>query len=270
MNPTSDPDSKPASQGVVCRRDGSVTRIVLTRPRRHNALGADDVVHLKALLDDLAQDDGVRAVIVTGEGETFCSGASLPEMESGRMSGALFDTLTEKLATLPLPTIARLNGPVYGGGAELALCCDFRVGTPGLRLSVPAARLGVCYPPGGLGRYVSRLGLGTASRILLAGEELDADELLRTGYLTHLVPDDGLDARVDALSKQLGRLAPLAVRNMKRILLHLAAGGGSDGLAARLDPATLAELVQECADSRDLKEGLEAWREGREPDFRGR
>lgn len=249
---------------------------MLNRPRRHNALGADDVARLKTLLDELAADSGVRVLVLTGEGQTFCSGASLQEMESGRMSGALFDTLTDKLATLPLPTVARLNGSVYGGGAELALCCDFRVGTPGMRLSVPAARLGVCYPPGGLERYATRLGLGTASRILLAAEKLEADELLRTGYLTHLVPEGELDQSVDDLAHRLSRLAPLAVRNMKRILLALAARGAS--VAARSgedsgigkDPSALTELVQECADSRDLREGLLAWREGRDPDFEGR
>ena len=178
------------------------------------------------------------------------------------MSGAIFDSLTEQLAALPLPTVARINGSVYGGGAELALCCDVRIGTRGMRLSVPAARLGVCYPPGGLHRYLTRLGLATASRILIAAEELDDSELLRTGYLTHLTEGHSLDTRVDEVVTRLTGLAPLAVRNMKRGLLALAAG--------EPDGEELQRLVEECATSDDVKEGVRAARERRPPDFTGR
>ncbi|MBT8488015.1 MAG: enoyl-CoA hydratase/isomerase family protein, partial [Gemmatimonadetes bacterium] len=139
---------------------------------------------------------------------------------------------------------------------------DFRIGFRGMRLSVPAAKLGVCYPPGGLRRYLTRLGLGTASRILLAAEELEDDELLRTGYLTHLTDREELDSLVNELVGRLGTLAPLAVRNMKRGLLELAAGDP--------DPDALAGLVDECAASDDVKEGLRAWRDRRAPDFEGR
>lgn len=244
------------------RRDGPAAYVTLGRPARHNALGAEDVDALSRVLDEVRRD-GVRVLVLTGEGDrTFCSGASLEEMEGGRMSGAIFDTLTDSLAALPLPTVARINGSVYGGGAELALCCDFRVGVRGMRLSVPAAKLGVCYPPGGLRRYVTRLGLGAASRILLAAEELDADELLGIGYLTHLVEPTGLDHEVAALVDRLTGLAPLAVRNMKRGLLGLAQGD--------TDPADLSRLVAECSSSDDMKEGLRAWRERRTPEFKGR
>lgn len=254
--------SKP-SPGVLVQRSGPVVRLVLDRPDRHNALEAADVEALKDALRDAADDDDVRVVILTGSGaETFSSGASLGQMETGEMSGALFETLSDRLAGLDLPTIARINGSVYGGGGELALCCDIRIGVRGSRLRVPAARLGVCYPPGGLRRYVTRLGLGPASRILLAAEELDADEMLRTGFLTHLVDLHDLDPQVDLLAEEIAGLAPLAVRNMKRILRGIADGG--------LDPGVAERLVEECASSDDLREGLRAWKEGRAPRFQGR
>lgn len=251
------------STGVRTNRDGPVATIVLDRPQRHNALEAADVAALKDLLDRIVSGGEARVVVLTGAGEaTFSSGASLDQMETGEMSGAIFDTLTERLATLPLPTIARISGSVYGGGVELALCCDFRVGVRGTRLSVPAARLGICYPPGGLRRYVSRLGLGPASRILLSSEEMEAEEMLRVGYLTHLVGPEELDDTVDGLAERLAGLAPLAVRNMKRILLDVASGAS--------DEDALNALVAECAGSEDLEEGLRAWREGRTPRFEGR
>lgn len=249
--------------GVRVERDGPVTRITLDRPERHNALEASDLAALEDALDGCVGDDDARAVVLTGSGDqTFCSGASLRQMETGEVSGELFDALTDRLASLPLPTVARLNGSVYGGGAELALCCDFRVGVRGTRLRVPAAALGVCYPPGGLSRYVTRVGLGVASRILMAAEEMDADEMLRTGFLTHLVDRAELDNGVDALVERLAGLAPLAVRGMKRIMLQIASG--------TLDREEAERLVARCNDSDDLREGLRAWREGRKPRFEGR
>ena len=254
--------SKP-SEGIRVERDDRLLLVTLDRPEQHNALQAADVEALRLTLDDAASDGDVRVLVLTGAGDaTFCSGASLRQMESGEMSGDLFDTLTGRLADLPLPTVARVNGSAYGGGAELALCCDFRIGVRGSRLRVPAARLGVCYPPGGLRRYVTRLGLGPASRILLAAEELDADEMLRVGFLTRLVDRPDLDAQVELLTDELAGLAPLAIRSMKRILLGLA--GGS------LDPGTAEALVEECVTSEDQAEGLRAWHERREPRFEGR
>ncbi len=256
-------DHPGASEGIRVEREGAWARVILDRPERHNALEAGDVAALNDALDGLATDPDLRVVVLTGAGEhTFCSGASLDQMRSGEMSGSIFDTLTDRLASLPVPTVARLNGSVYGGGAELALCCDFRVGVRASRLFVPAARLGVCYPLGGLRRYVQRLGVGVASRILLAAEELDAEEMWRTGFLTHLVDRDALDDTVSALADRLASLAPLAVRNMKRILLGVTRGD--------LEPSEVDRLVEECARSQDLREGLAAWRDGRAPDFEGR
>jgi enoyl-CoA hydratase/carnithine racemase len=83
-------------------------------------------------------------------------------MESGEMSGRIFETLTEDLAAVRVPTICALNGSAYGGGTEIALCCDFRIGVSGSRMSVPAARLGICYPASGLRRFVEALGLSTS------------------------------------------------------------------------------------------------------------
>jgi enoyl-CoA hydratase/carnithine racemase len=249
--------------GVRLEADGPLARITLARPERHNALGSAEVSSLLDMLEHVDSDQAIRVLVLTGEGDTtFCSGASLREMRTGQMSGERFDGLTRRLAGSRVPTICRLNGRVYGGGAELALCCDFRIGTPAVRLSVPAARLGVCYPPGGLQRYVSRLGLTSATRILLAAEEMDADELSRIGYLTSCVDGGALDDAVDTLAARLATLAPLAVQAMKRILLDIVDGS--------LDAEQARRLVARVDASSDLQEGLAAWSEAREPRFDGR
>ncbi len=254
-------DSKP-SAGIRLELDGPVARLTLDRPALHNALEAADLIRLRSILEEVEKDRDVRVLVLTGSGtDTFCSGASLRQMESGEMSGELFDTLTGSLARLRVPTVCALNGSVYGGGAELALCCDFRVGVLGTRLSVPAARLGVCYPIGGLTRYLQRLGPATTSRILLAAEELNAEEMFRVGFLTHCCCRSDFDSTVEALIARLVALSPLATQSMKRILLDISSGS--------VDRAMADALVTRCAESDDMQEGLRAWHERRTPHFTG-
>lgn len=249
--------------GIRLDIDGPVARLTLDRPERHNALDAAGVSRFLECLDAVESTGSVRVLVLAGNGSsTFCAGAALDQMESGEMSGEIFDELTGRLAAFPVPTVGVLDGSVYGGGAELGLCCDFRLGADDIQLSVPAARLGVCYPVGGLTRYVERLGLGTASRILLANEVMDSLELERVGYLTHRVARHDLPGVVDELVERLASLAPLAVQSMKGILLAIAAG--------KLDAGAADLAIGRCSDSNDLKEGLAAHRERRTPKFEGR
>lgn len=251
------------NRSIVLTVDGHVARITLNRPDRHNALEADDIEAFRTALASVSDDDGIRVLVVTGAGSsTFCAGASLKQLNTGQMSGAVFDTLTDDLASLRVPTICAVNGGAYGGGAEIALCCDFRIGVTTARLSVPAARLGICYPIGGLQRYVERLGLDTARRILVANEELTAPEMLEIGFLHQVVEPKALAETTDAFARRLASHAPLAVQGMKRILGEIAAG--------TLDEASARETVARCMDSEDLQEGLRAQREGEDPNFRGR
>jgi enoyl-CoA hydratase/carnithine racemase len=243
--------------------EGHVARIVLDRPERHNALGAADLAAFRAHLATVDADPSIRVLVLTGSGgETFCSGASLDQIASGEMSGRIFETLTEDLAASRVPTICALNGSVYGGGTEIALCCDFRIGVHGTRMAVPAARLGICYPASGLRRFVGAIGPAATRRVMLAGEELDAQQMLATGFVDRLVAREELGTTTDALAQRLAGLAPLAIQAMKRILR---------GIAARaLDAGEVEELVRRCEASEDLREGLLARREGRPAEFRGR
>lgn len=255
-------ESKP-SGSVRCERSGAVARIVLDAPERHNAVEAADVGAFLAHLDDIEADPAVRVLVVTGSGNrTFCAGASLPQMESGAMSADVFETLTDRLASVGLPTVCALNGSAFGGGAELALCCDFRIGVRGSRMFVPAARLGVCYPLGGLRRYVERLGVSASKELLIAGAEWDAEEMLRRGFLTRLVAPESLVNETDALVTRLADGAPLAVRTMKHLLDGLAGG--------ELDADRAATRMRHVNASEDAAEGLRAAVEGRAPNFKGR
>ena len=251
------------SDRVRLEVDGDVARIVLHAPEQRNALEADDVAAFRSHVDRVDADEVARVLVVTGSGtKTFCAGASVAQLESGDMSPELFETLTDRLAAARVPTICALNGSVYGGGAEIALCCDFRIGVTGARLSVPAAQLGVCYPVGGLTRFVQRLGITVAQGLLLANEELDGEEMLRVGFLTHLVARSKLRSTTERLTTKLASHAPLAVQATKRLLTQVVSGS--------VDIEEARALVARCASSSDLQEGLAAKREGREPRFEGR
>lgn len=247
-------------------RDGAGgATITLNRPRHLNRLHREDLLVLQAHIAALASDESLRVVVLTGRGRAFCAGFNLQELaqaDAGSTDPRLFEHTVDALEALPVPTIARLNGGVFGGATDLALACDFRVGVHGMELRMPAARIGLHYYASGLSRYVSRLGLGAAKRLFLLAETLPAEELLRIGYLDVLVPPDQLDAAVDAIATPLCSNAPLALRGMKLSLNELAHGHAED--------AVLRQREDQSASSADLQEGLAALAQKRPPRFTAR
>lgn len=251
-----------ADAGFDLTASDGVASIRLARPEQHNSLGSRDISALRGALEDIGRDTSVRALLLTGTGErTFCSGASLKELASGTLSGELFSTLTDALGDLAIPTVCALNGDAWGGGAELALCCDYRLGVDGMRMRVPAARIGLCYPLPGLRRYVDKLGLDTATRVLVCAEEFDAPGLAAAGFLHRVLPRAELLPAATDLAASLATLAPLAVRTMKRLLGEIARG--------ELAAAEAQAAIAACAASDDLQEGLAAQREKRAARFTG-
>jgi enoyl-CoA hydratase len=239
--------------------------LTLQRPRHLNRLHREDLLALQAHITELAADTTLRVVVLTGLGRVFCAGFNLQELEQPDAAGSdpqLFERTVDALEALPVPTIARLNGSVYGGATDLALACDFRVGVAGMELRMPAAALGLHYYPSGLQRYVSRLGLSAAKRLFLLAQAVPAEELHRLGYLDDVAEADGLDAAVGRISAPLLAGAPLALRGMKLSLDEIARG--------QRDDTRLQQRVQRCADSADLREGLAAFAERRPPRFLGR
>jgi enoyl-CoA hydratase/carnithine racemase len=241
--------------------DGSVARITLRRPRLANRLAAEDLDALRRFLDEVDANADVRVLVLAGEGRHFCSGFDLGAL-GAIDAGARFGELADALEAVRPITIARLHGGVYGGAADLALACDFRLGTPAVEMFVPAARVGLHFYAGGLRRFVNRLGLATAKQVLLAGRTLDAPALLDCDFLDQLLPGaDALDAALDALTAQLLAMAPLALLPMKQHLNAIAAG--------RLDGERLAADILKARDSADLVEGQAAWAGKRPAKFKG-
>lgn len=242
--------------------DGCAT-ITLNRPAHHNRLHREDLLALQAHCRTLAADTSLRVVVLTGAGPSFCAGYHLGELDADASAGpALFEQTVDAVEALPVPSICRLNGGVFGGATDLALACDFRIGIHTLTLRMPAARLGLHYYPSGLRRYVTRLGLPAAKRLFLLAETLPAEELLRIGYLDRCVTADALDAEVQRLVDALRAGAPLALRGMKSSLDEIARGD--------YDLARLRAREALCAASEDLREGQAAFAAKRMPRFSGR
>jgi enoyl-CoA hydratase/carnithine racemase len=239
--------------------------ITLHRPRHRNRLHREDLLALQAHFASLAAMPDLRALVLTGAGRVFCAGFNLEELEQADAASAdpqLFERTVDALETLPVPTIARLNGSVFGGATDLALACDLRVGVQGMELRMPAARLGLHYYPGGLRRYVSRLGLSAAKRLFLLAESVPGEELLRIGYLDALAAADALDEVVEGLAASLLAGAPLALQGMKLSLDEIARG--------EFDLRRLRQREARCAQSDDIREGLAAFAARRAPRFMGR
>ncbi|MEL6677223.1 MAG: enoyl-CoA hydratase/isomerase family protein [Pseudomonadota bacterium] len=246
---------------VLQRRDGAVGHITLAAPERHNALTPEMIEALRTALDTVVDGHGTRAIVLAAEGRNFCSGFSLGTLaEAPLLENPLVD-LMEAVERCPLPTICALNGGVYGAGVDLALACDFRVGTPRAKAHVPAARIGAHYNGPGIRRTVARLGAQAARRIYLLAETLDADALTACGYLDRVVAEEMLGVEALRMAEDLAALAPLSVQGMKRSILA-ASYAAPDGEARSREDA--------CFTSEDHAEGLRALKEKRGPVFTGR
>jgi enoyl-CoA hydratase len=243
--------------------EGDRALIRLNRPRQHNRIEPLDLLELTRLLDRVEQDPALRVLVFTGTGKSFSSGFHIAAL--GQAKGQAipeFSEVMDRIERVRLPTICALNGGVYGGSTDLALACDFRIGVTGMQFRMPATALGVHYYPGGLRRYVSRLGVSTAKRMFLLAETIGAEELLRLGYLDELVEPERLMPRVAELAARMAGHAPLILQGTKKALDDIARGEGDD--------AEIASRAKRLGESEDAKEGRLAWLEKRPPRYTGR
>ena len=244
-------------------RAGMRATITINRPDKHNALEVDDLSALEALLGRAEAEEGLRVLILTGTGEkSFCSGVAIGDIAGIDWRETPLGRLTMRMERVRIPTIAALNGGAYGGGVDLGLACDFRIGVRGMALSIPPAKLGIAYYAEGCRRVIDRLGLNTAKRLFLLADRIEAEELLSIGYLNELVERGDLAAATDRLATRLEALAPMSLATIKRVLNDIARG--------TLDEQAAADSIAACYDSEDAKEGIAAFAKKRKPVFRGR
>ena len=238
-----------------------IATLCFDNPSRRNALGAAELDAIEYALGSLSAETRVL-VVTSSDDRIFCAGADLSQILDGTLNGDRFQAVTNQIAALPIPTVAVLTGNVFGGGAELALSCDFRLAKEGIVLRIPAAAIGLCYPVEGIERLTRRLGPPLARRVLVAAETFTAEQMLSLKMVDAVHPEDTLREAAIDYAQSLLALAPMAVASMLEIIRQLEAG--------TLDRDQAHALAEACSDSKDVQEGITAQREKRTPRFNNR
>ncbi|TDU01793.1 enoyl-CoA hydratase [Streptomyces sp. 846.5] len=243
--------------------------LTLDRPEVLNAIGTGTADRLQAVLEELREDDRVRALVLAGAGRAFSAGADLGEIEAFTAPyqfRAFVGRMTEVYGLLqayPKPSVAAVHGFAFGGGLELALACDLRVAERGARLGLPEMKLGVLPGAGGTQRLPRLVPPGIAKQMILTGEPVDAERAYALGLVNELTDTGGALAAAEALAARLAAGAPLALAAGKRLV--------DQGLLMDLDAAIAyeRETVAVLFSSEDRAEGLKAFRDRRPGEFRG-
>jgi len=250
------------SDTIRTERLDDVLRITFDNPTRSNAIGTEALDELDRLADTVADDAGIRAVIVTGSGErTFTAGFDLNELAGFTPEHFMrnhFSEVIEKWARVPKPVIGALNGHCMGGGVHVAVACDLRLSVPEVRFMIPAARFGFVYVPWAISRIGRTLGPAFAAQLLYLDAELTAERLTGNGFIREIVDPQALQEAALEAARRAAKLAPLAVAGMKQLVREEA------------DEASVRAAIERCAHSEDVVEGLAAMREKRAPNFSGR
>jgi 2-(1,2-epoxy-1,2-dihydrophenyl)acetyl-CoA isomerase len=261
-------------QTVDVRRDGGATTIELNRPQALNAWNAQLGHDLLAALREAAGDASVRAVVITGGGRAFSSGADLKDISGGDTTSDgrpdVYKTLTERyhpimlaIREMPKPVVASVNGPAVGIGCSLALCCDLIVAAQSAYFLLAFVNIGLV-PDGGSSLLVpSRVGMARASELSMLGERLPAEQALQWGLINRVVADDELAEQTAALAARLASGPTRSYAGAKRQL--------NNWLYARIEEQLEleAQLQQEMAGSEDFVEGAMAFAQKRPPRFSG-
>jgi 2-(1,2-epoxy-1,2-dihydrophenyl)acetyl-CoA isomerase len=260
---------------VDVRRDGGAARITLNRPDALNAWNRRLGLDLRAAVEAVAEDDAVRAVLVTGAGRAFSSGADLKDLSaqdertaSGRPD--VYKVLTERyhpiitaVREMPKPVVAAVNGPAVGIGLSLALAADLVVARESAYFLLAFVNIGLV-PDGGSSLFVpTRVGMARAAEMALLGERVSAPQALEWGLINRVAPDDEFDAVVEGLLARLAAGPTAAYAGTKRQLNHWLYNRMQEQLELE------AQVQRESAESADFAEGVMAFAQKRPAEFSG-
>lgn len=251
--------------------DDGVATLTLNRPERKNALTRELVARLGDRLEALATDLSVRAIVLTGAGGAFCSGADLKDAMADPSAASTVDEalgdyhrVIRAIDAAPQPVVAAIDGPAVGFGCDLALACDMRWLSDRAYLQEKFVRIGLM-PDGGGTLWLTRaVGLGRALEIMLTGRRVEAEEAFTLGLANRVVPVDELESAVHAFARELAKGPPMAMAAIKRAARAALGGSLEETLRAERDGQ-----VKNLA-SADFTEGVQAWMQKREPRFSGR
>ena len=267
----------PAYGTIRYERNGHVGILTLARPDKHNAQNPQMWHELADLGEELLTDQGLRCLVVAGEGPSFSAGIDLVEGLAGLITDLVDRTADEDAVEVGLavagtfgwipklgcPSVAAVRGHAYGAGLQLALSCDFRIFAGGAKVGLLETRYGILPDMGATVRLPRIVGEGRARELILLGEIIDAPEALRIGLANRVVEDGVLESAAAELAERLAAQPPLAVRGARRAI---------DAAWYRDPEESLRVAVEEqirCLASDDFKEAGQAMIEGRPPAWRG-
>ena len=245
--------------------DGNMARVTFNNPAARNALTWPMYEELQRICNSLAKNTEIRVVIFRGAGDkAFVSGSDIQQfvdLKENEAYEVAVDHIFSSLQQLPMPTIAMIEGLAVGSGLLMATFCDFRISTPDARFGIPVAKtLGNCLSPSNLSWIAAHLGVPTVKRMLLTAELIRAPELLASGYLYQTAEASEIISVTNALAQKLASLAPITQKASKITVARL--------LQSNLPDCT--ELMRETYNSKDFREGVNAFLEGRSPHWIGK
>jgi enoyl-CoA hydratase len=255
-------------ENLLYEVEGPLALITINRAERYNAISLATLDDLHAAIGAAANNEAVRVIAITGAGDkAFASGSDLEEVEQRDLKKALeplVQGVADRLEKTPKPTIAAINGYCMGGGLEVALGCDLRVGSTNAKFATPEGKLGII-PGGGATQRLPRIvGRGWGMEMLLMGETIGAERALHIGLITRMTAPDELLPEVRRMADHLATFAPFVPRFMKA-MVHF---GMEGSLAAGLAMEKFAQGA--LCETDDKAEGIRAFLEKRRPEWTGR
>lgn len=259
---------------IQLTKSDHIATLTLNRPDRANSVNQQMMLELNAALNDIAQDDDLRVMILTGAGnKAFCGGGDIADdkiyadwdMERMRKwVRKVVHGITEKLWNMPIPTIAAINGMAVGGGFDWPCACDIRIGCEKTRFMAAQVKTALVPDSGACYLLPRIVGTSKALEILYTGDWVDAEQALRIGLLSKLVPSEDLQKEARALAERIAKSPPIVTRFVKQLVYK----GLTSDLATNLDFTAAATAMTMF--TKDHEEGVAAWLEKREPKYQGK
>jgi len=258
-------------QNLALETDGAVAALVVDRANKHNAFTQEMWHELPQILAKIHRLDDVRVLLIrSATPGIFCAGADVNEYREhagdakwGIQSQDRVARALASIRAIPVPTVAVIDGPCVGGGAGIALACDFRLSTERSAFAITPAKLGLVFPFEDIAALIALVGAADAKQMLFTGRRFDPHWALRTGFVNELHPSESIDAAAAELAAELASVAPGSVRGMKQMIAAVQAGHRES------TPAT-DRIVAEALVGDDHLEGVTAFLERRPAHFRGR
>jgi enoyl-CoA hydratase/carnithine racemase len=260
-------------QDILMEKTDGIGRVILNRPQVRNAVRQQTMYEILIAVDELQEDPAVNAILISGNGPTFCAGAdiafldALMDMGPHEIKNTIYKYFlgaVRKVALCPKPTVAALQGAAITVGCELAIACDFRIAAESVDLRETWIKVGLIPPLGGMFLLPRLIGLSKAREMVLTGRSVLAEEAERIGLVSRVVPDERLVEEALSFTRKLGRFPPLAYAMAKE--------GIRRGLESTLDREWAANLLAQSMLIKydDFREGTAAIKDRRPPEFQGR